>query len=268
VFDVLRVSLVQQFRHGLPVYPIEPFLAFGVDAFLTGRPGGVSLAPYAELNLGLHVGDEAARVEENRRRVALAADVAITELVFTQQVHGADANLVTSPSTFIGDALITRTDDLALAVLAADCIPLLVADSFSNQFALIHAGWRGLAAGVIARTLSHFPDPTTLHVFLGPSISAAAYQVGAEVATHFASIPGAVVDDVSPDDQPRFRLDVAGVARDQLRHIGVPDAQTYLSDTTTDGGATFFSDRAQRPTGRFALVARRASYDYAMGVEQ
>jgi YfiH family protein len=258
---MLRVTLEEYTRHGLPVYPVEPFLAFGVDAFLTGRRGGVSLAPYDELNLGRHVGDDVAHVEENRRRVARAANVTASHLVFTQQVHGSAVNVINAPGSFVGDALVTRSRDLALVVLGADCIPLLVADSFSEQLAVIHAGWRGLAAGVIANTVSHFKDATTLHVFVGPSVSPATYQVGAEVADQFSHVADAVVSDNSPDDQPRYRLDLAAVARAQLRALGVPDAQTYQSDTPTDGGAQFYSDRAHRPTGRFALVARRASYD-------
>jgi len=250
------VVLSAEQRGSLTVYPVESVRAFGVDAFVTDRFGGASSSPYDTLNLGDHVGDRLEDVSENRRRVAIAVGVDVTRLVTVRQVHGADvldASSVTPSSE--ADALISDDrDDVALAILVADCVPLLLVDASSNRFALVHAGWRGLRRGVLAEALRHFDDATTVHVFLGPSISRESYQVGPEVAEHFHDVPGALV----ADGGDRSRLDLRHVATRQLTHSGVRDEFIVRSQQVTDGGEIFFSDRAARPCGRFALVAKWA----------
>jgi polyphenol oxidase len=243
-------------RDVLTVYPVERARELGVDAFFTDRFGGVSVAPYDSLNLAFHVGDDSESVRENRRRVAAAAGVAEDQLVAVSQVHGADvleADRVTTSSE--ADALTYESSDLALAMLVADCVPLLFVDSSSPRFAVVHAGWRGLHRGVIASALSTFSDPATVYVFVGPSISMEAYQVGPDVAQFFEDVPGGL----APDGGDRSRLDLPHVAVTQLVGAGVSAANVETSTQVTDGGEVFFSDRAQRPCGRFALVAKRAS---------
>lgn len=250
------VVLRAEQRGQLTVYPVEIARGLGVDAFVSDRFGGVSAAPYDTLNLGDHVGDRLDDVTENRRRVASAAGVDATQLVTVKQVHGTDvldASLVTPSSE--ADALTSERDDVALAILVADCIPILLIDAATNRFALVHAGWRGLQRGVIAAALSHFNDAATTHAFLGPCISREGYQVGPEVAEHFREVPGAVV----ADGADRSRLDLRHVATLQLARSGVRDDFIVRSRQVTDGGEIFFSDRAARPCGRFALVAKRAS---------
>jgi hypothetical protein len=251
------VDLVPIERAGLTVLEITPFLAFGVDAFLTTRHGGVSRPPYDELNLGLHVGDEPAAVAENRRRLAVAAGVDEHRLIFTTQVHGSGVNVVRELGSFTGDALVSTRDDVALVIGVADCLPVLIADPFTTTFAVVHAGWRGLECGVLAATLATFADVRTAHVFVGPGISAARYQVGLDVAAHFADVPAAL----TPDGPDHARLDLVAVARHQLATLGVPAGQLFTTERTTDDTDTFFSARAAAPTGRSALVARRALYD-------
>ena len=243
-------------RGSLTVYPVESVRALDVDAFVTDRFGGASSSPYDTLNLGDHVGDRLDDVMENRRRVASAIGVDVTRLITVKQVHGADvldASSVTPSSE--ADALVSDGDDVALAILVADCVPFLLVDASSKRFALVHAGWRGLQRGVLAQTLRHFDDAATVHVFLGPSISREGYQVGPEVAEHFRDVPGALV----ADGGDRSRLDLRHVATHQLTHLGVRDDVIVRSQQVTDGGEIFFSDRAARPCGRFALVAKRAS---------
>ena len=250
------VVLSAEQRGSLTVYPVEGMRALGVDAFVTDRFGGASSSPYDSLNLGDHVGDQIDNVRENRRRVASAAGVDETRLVTVRQVHGTDvldASAVTPSSA--ADALVSDGDNLALAILVADCVPLLFVDASSHRFALVHAGWRGLQRGVLAETLRHFDDAAALHVFLGPSISREGYQVGPEVAEHFRNVPGALVT----DGGDRSRLDLRHVATYQLAHSGVRDEFIVRSQQVTDGGEIFFSDRAARPCGRFALVAKWAS---------
>jgi hypothetical protein len=196
--------------------------------------------------------------------VAHAAGVDLSHLVIPRQVHGADVADITGPGAeIVADALRTRTDDLALAILVADCVPLLIADAFSSQFAVVHAGWRGLAANVIAATVTQFPDPTTLYVAVGPHIAPSHYQVGSDVATYFTDVAGALEADDSPDDQPRFLLNLDAVVLQQLAALRVPVSQVFLSPLASND-APFFSDRGARPCGRFALVARRAHYDDAV----
>jgi YfiH family protein len=250
------VALDAEQRGGLTIYPISSVVDFGVDAFVTDRFGGVSTPPYDSLNLGDHVGDEVSNVEENRRRVASAANVDVTRLIIVRQVHGSDvldASLVEGSSR--ADGLVTERDDVALAILVADCLPILLVDTASRRFALVHAGWRGLSEGVISKALVTFNDSATVIAFVGPSISREAYQVGPDVARHFLDIDGALL----PDGDDRSRLDLRLVASHQLLACGIPDASIVHSRQVTDGGEVFFSDRAQRPCGRFALVAKRVS---------
>jgi YfiH family protein len=251
-----EVTLARESCGELGVYPVVSARQFGVEAFFTDRFGGVSEAPYDTLNLGDHVGDDVSRVSENRRRVARACGIDPQRLIVVRQVHSSEVLEVTGPvNGSQADALVSSTEALALAVLVADCVPVLVVDEASPLFGVVHAGWRGLYSGVLAAALSRFEDPASLHVFLGPCISLAAYQVGPEVARHFTSIPMALL----ADQGDRSRLDLRRVAAAQLSELGIADERIEVSTQTTDGGATFFSDRGARPCGRFALVAKRGS---------
>jgi YfiH family protein len=242
-------------RHGvLNVYPVEFARHFGVRAFVTDRSGGVSGAPYDSLNLGDHVGDDPGHVLENRARVADAIGVSPERLIIVNQVHGRDvvnANEASAESS--GDVIVDFGDGFAIAVLVADCLPVLLVDEDSPTLAVVHAGWRGLENNVLESALEHFDHHDAVHAFLGPSISSAAYQVGPEVAEHFTTVSGALI----PDAGDRSRLDLRVVAVAQLLDLNVADQHITVATQSTDGGATFFSDRAARPCGRFGLVARR-----------
>ncbi|MGB8195733.1 MAG: polyphenol oxidase family protein [Acidimicrobiales bacterium] len=249
-----EVVLSAKARGAINVYPIEFARHFGVQAFVTDRTGGVSPAPYDSLNLGDHVEDNPANVQENRRRVADAIGVDASRLIIINQVHGRDviaANQATADST--GDVLIDFGDELAVAVLVADCLPILLVDEDSPTLAVVHAGWKGLQQNVLESALENFAHHDAVHAFLGPCISGAAYQVGPEVAEQFASVAGAVTADTGD----RSFLDLRAVAVAQLLALRVTDHHITVAQQSTDGGATFFSDRAQRPCGRFGLVARR-----------
>jgi polyphenol oxidase len=245
-----RVTLEVDGRGPLPVYRFPGVTDLGVDAFVTGRHGGVSSGPYASLNLGNHFGDEPAAVEQNRQRVAEAIGA---PLHLVRQTHSSNvvfAHELTRETE--ADAILTRGDE-AIAIMVADCVPILLVSTAEPLIGVVHAGWRGLVAGVIGNSLSHFGDAQTVRAFVGPAISAATYQVGPEVAAHFTDVEGALF----PDEGDRSRLDLYAVVRHQLRHHGVADNAITISHDVTDGGQTFFSDRHERPCGRFALVARR-----------
>ena len=117
----------------------------------------------------------------------------------------------------------------------------------------MHAGWRGLKSGVIVNALRNFEHPGSVHVFIGPCISAEADPGGPDVAHSFTTVPGAL----TPDGPDHSRLDLRQVAIAQLLDHGVTDDHIVVSTQSTDGGETFFSDRAARPCGRFGLVAKR-----------
>ncbi|MGB8179486.1 MAG: polyphenol oxidase family protein [Acidimicrobiales bacterium] len=248
------VVLRPEQRGSLTVYPADNLRALGVDVFVTDRFNGTSSSPYDSLNLGDHVGDDVGRVRENRALVARAAGVDPNHFVTVRQVHGVgvlEAAEVSAQSE--ADALVTDSHDLAIAVLVADCVPIALVDTASRRVAVVHAGWRGLRDGVIGRALERLSARDT-HVFVGPSISSEKYQVGPEVAQHFVSVEGALLAD-GPDHS---RLDLRLVALRQLVGAGVVDDQVVLSRDVTDGGEVFYSDRAQRPCGRFSIVARWA----------
>ncbi len=227
----------------------------GVDVIVTDRFGGVSKGPYESLNLALHVGDDPLDVFENRRRVAHALEVEADHLVFVDQVHGervVDAH-VKQPAEQ-ADGVFSQRPDLALAILVADCVPVLLVDEDSSAFAVVHAGWRGLRGEVLKNALDRFEDPHTVHALVGPSISATRYQVGPEVADFFRDLPGAV----HADHGDRSLLDLRRVAALLLVGYGLRDENVRVCRESTDDAHVFYSARAQQPCGRFALVARRS----------
>jgi YfiH family protein len=239
-----ELTLKPEQRGTLSVYPIEGAREFDVEALVTDRFGGVSHAPYDSLNLATHVGDRSEDVKENRRRVATAIGVDGAHLITLSQVHGTEVlDVEASHDNLTGDGLVTSAPGLALAILVADCVPILLVDGASPQFGVVHAGWRGLAAGVIASALSHFEAPRTVHAFIGPCISMEGYQIGPEVATHFAAYPESVIADVGD----RSRLDLRRVTASQLLELGVLDHNIAHSRQSTDGGELFFSDRPNGP---------------------
>jgi hypothetical protein len=240
----------------LRVHCAETFRQWGVEAFVTDRFGGVSVGPYESLNLGLHVGDDPVDVAENRERVARAVGIRADHLIFVDQVHGArivDAQVGTSIEK--ADGLFSARSDLALAIMVADCVPILLVDPDSADFAVVHAGWRGLKGEVLSNALERFTEPSSVRALLGPSISARRYQVGPEVAEYFRDLPGAV----HADQGDRSLLDLRTVATLLLVGLGLRDEHVSVCEESTDETTTFYSARAQQPCGRFALVARRSS---------
>ncbi|HEV2428160.1 MAG TPA: polyphenol oxidase family protein [Acidimicrobiales bacterium] len=244
----VRLTPTIAVRAGLAVVDLE---LPGVRAFVTTRDGGVSRPPFGALNLSFSVGDDETAVTENRRRVAAAAGVDPGRLVAPRQVHGADVAVVDGSADVEADAVVTSAEDLAVAVLVADCVPVLLVARDESRVGVAHAGWRGLDAGVLPAAVREV-GPGEVRAVIGPAISARRYQVGPEVAERFADVDGAV----QPDEGDRSRLDLVAVALAQLRAAGVDDESIAVLDATTDDDA-YFSARAASPTGRFALVAVR-----------
>ncbi len=254
--------------------------ASGADAAVTARSGGVSSGPYATLNLSLTVGDDPDCVLENRRRLAAALDARLEDFVFARQVHGAAVCVVGeadrgsgafSPDDAIGsaggaDALVTASPGVVLAILTADCVPVLLHDPVADVLACVHAGWRGTVAGVTAAAIAAMQGlgsrPSDVIAGLGPAIAADRYQVGPDVhqaVTRAFGSAGFIRPD--PSAPGHWLLDLWAANRHALREAGVPALQIHTTTFPTGpvspaGPGPFFSDRAARPCGRLALIAR------------
>ncbi len=240
-----------------PEWDVDPRMG----ALMTTRAGGVSKPPFDSLNLGRSAGDEPAAVDENRRRFEAAIGV---PTVYLSQVHGtrvlrlpADA-----PGPHEADAAITTQPCIACSVMVADCLPVLLAAPGGRGVGAAHAGWRGLAAGVLDNTVEALTKaagcaPGELVAWLGPCIGPGRFEVGADVLAAFGQSPA----DPGPrfvfrpraDGAPRWLADLPGLARDRLAALGV----TQVSGgawCTADDASRFFSFRREGVTGRMAAA--------------
>jgi len=242
-----------------------------VEAVVTTRHGGVSTGVYATLNLGLHVGDDPAAVVTNRRRAATTVGLDLGDLVFCRQSHGANVAVVTAADRGRGttadadaldatDAVVTTDTGVGLVVMVADCVPIVLVDPEAGVCACVHAGWRGTVAGVTAATVATMTslgaDPARIVAGIGPAVAPERYQVGAEVVDAARAAFGPAADDLAPPDGTgRWTFDVVGANELALAGAGVAAANIHTMDTDT-GHPDLFSDRAERPCGRFAVLAR------------
>lgn len=245
-----------------------------VRAAFTLRSGGVSAAPWASLNLGQHVGDDPRAVAENRRRVVVALRLP-AEPIWLDQVHGVQLwRPSAAPPPPAGepppqaDAVLIQRPGVVGAIMVADCIPVLFSDRAGSRVAAAHAGWRGLAAGVLENTVAALQrPPSELCAWLGPAIGSVAFEVGDEVRSALlASAPGAaagaaagaaregVASRFRPSPAGRWLCDLAGLARDRLAAIGVRDLSGGEWCTASDP-ERFFSHRRDAPrSGRMAAL--------------
>ena len=226
----------------------------------TTRSGGVSTMPYHSLNLGAHVGDNLADVRRNRALLARQLQLAKAP-VWLEQVHG--TGVVTLPlptdvsATPIADAVMSRTNGEVCAIMTADCLPVLFCDQAGTVVAAAHAGWRGLANGVLEATLKAMNvEPANVMAWLGPAIGPSAFEVGGEVRAAFmAHLPQAAAAFTANGDSAhdKWLADIYQLARLRLTAAGV--TQCYGGDycTYTDS-AGFFSYRREQKTGRQASL--------------
>jgi YfiH family protein len=227
-----------------------------VKAVITTRAGGFSSGPYASLNLGLRTGDDAAAVARNRGRLR---SVLPQEPKWLRQVHGsavidADAVAASAPEA---DASVARSPGTVCAVLIADCVPVLFSNRAGSVVAVAHAGWRGLAHGVIERTLAAIgEEPSELVAYLGPGIGPGAFEVGAEVREAFLARAREDAAAFSPHAPGKWLADLFMLARNRLQRAGVGETSGGGMCTYSDP-ARFFSYRRDRTTGRMAALIWR-----------
>lgn len=224
-------------------------LPHGVRAFATTRLGGVSRSVYAGFNLADHVGDEPQAVADNRRQLCAGLPGA-RRIQWLQQVHGAeviDADMAMPCPT--ADGSVSRDPGVVCAVLTADCLPLLLCSDDGAVVAAAHAGWRGMLAGVIERTLTAMAvDPSRLRVWIGPAIGPAVYEVGEELRQRFADDAPAQAAFFAPSAE-RFLADLPGLAQWRLQRAGVTDVRVSGLCTHADA-RRFYSYRRDGRCGR------------------
>ena len=225
----------------------------------TTRAGGVSAPPYDTFNLGDHVGDDPAAVATNRKRLASAIGLGADAVVWMNQVHGDNVVRVDGPleggvaAVEATDALVTTTPRLALAVVTADCVPVLLADARAGVVAAVHAGRVGAQIGVVARAVEAMCEAGAragdISVLFGPSVSGRNYEVPAAMADEVeAALPGSRTR--TSKGTPGLDLR-AGIAR-QLKDLGVTAIDADPRCTVDD--RNLFSHRRDAPTGRLASV--------------
>lgn len=223
------------------------------EVTFTTRTGGVSRAPYESLNLADHVGDDPDAVTENRRRVARGIAGVPDDperWVWLRQVHGARVVRAddASVSGVDADAVVTTVDGLPLAILVADCVPIALATQ--HAVGAVHAGWKGLEAGVVANAVSAL-GPGDVRALVGPSINACHYAFGEDDLARLAERFGPGVVSRTVDGKPALDLPAAVVAA--LAEVGVHDVAT-AAPCTADAPDRYFSHRRDGVTGRQAMI--------------
>ncbi len=232
-----------------------------VRAAFSLRSGGVSAAPYDSLNLAIHVGDAPGAVRENRRRLEARLGLP-SEPLWLDQCHGIEVvdadGIAATPLAPRADAAVTRRPGRVLAILVADCVPVLLACIDGSAIAVAHAGWRGLAGGVLeaaVATLRAAPGAAAgLCAWLGPGIGPARFEVGREVRAAFLAQDPAAAAAFRPNERGRWLCDLHALARARLAALGVPAVQADPSCTASDA-RRFYSYRREGVTGRMAALA-------------
>lgn len=225
-----------------------------VNAAMTTRAGGVSRAPYASLNLASHVGDDPAAVTENRRRLRAALELP-AEPAWLEQVHGDRVSVLPDEAARPADAAVTFEPGQVCAVLVADCMPVFFASLDGDRVGVAHAGWRGLAAGVVEATVAKLDcDPARLVAWLGPAIGPGAFEVGGEVRDAFLARDAGAAASFTPGREGRYLADLPALVRSRLAAAGVRTVTGGDLCTVSDP-ARFYSYRRDGVTGRLAALA-------------
>lgn len=231
-----------------PDWPAPP----NVHAISTTRAGGVGAGPYASMNLGLHVSDADDVVLENRARLRACLPA---EPLWLDQVHGIDVrDAGRERGPVRGDAAIAARPGAVCGVMTADCLPVLFCDDSGSVVAAAHAGWRGLAAGVLEATVERMgTPPSSLMAWLGPAIGPGAFEVGEEVRRQFVDQDPSADLAFRPGRDDRWMADLFMLARQRLGRLGMARVSGGGVCTYSDS-QRFFSYRRDGTTGRMMSV--------------
>jgi YfiH family protein len=226
-----------------------------VHAFTTLRFGGVSEPPYSDFNLGFHVGDQDKNVVENRKRLSVTLNLP-SEPVWLRQTHStivlpiydADPNLEC-------DAAYTSSPKKICAIQTADCLPILICDVAGTQVAAVHAGWRGLARGIVKNTIDKLGiDPKLLLVWLGPAIGPAHFEVGSEVRDEFIQYNASLKDAFLPNNNNKWLANIYLIAKILLSELGIQQIFGGEYCTFSENDKFFSYRRDGNLTGRMASL--------------
>ena len=244
-------------QHILPDWPAPP----QVHSLISTRVGGCSAAPYNSNNMGLHVGDNAANVEQNRE--ALCSSLHLNKAPqWLTQIHGIKVVKAKSDGLVrTADGSFSNELGQACVVMTADCLPILLCDNQGTQVAAIHCGWRSLAKGICLRAIGRFScAPAQIMAYLGPAISQAHFEVGIDVldaffkSAHSLEHSDAIAAAFKPAARPlHFYADIYALARAELIALGVTQLYGGI-DCTYANAAQFYSYRRDGVTGRMASL--------------
>ena len=222
------------------------------EVVFSTREGGVSEGPYASLNLGRMSGDDVERVDENRRRLCAEIDADPSQLALNRQVHSALVHRARPGARGRpGDGLWTDEPDVPLLALTADCVPVALARVGGERpgVAVLHVGWRGLLAGIVAQGVKALGG--RLHAAVGPAIGPCCYEVGPDVSEPFAAVFG-------PDVVRGRTLDLWSAAHGALREAGVAEVERLDLCTHCNPQVFFSHRRTGLPRGGQGVIARVA----------
>ena len=226
-----------------------------IFAYTTTRLGGNSAAPYASLNLAQHVGDEATTVQLNRQHLKSSLMLP-SEPFWLNQIHSNICVKVDKQSigNITADATYTKQSNIVCAVLTADCLPILICNQAGNEVAAIHAGWRGLAGGIIQNTINHFDAPADqLLAWLGPASGPEVFEIGDEVRTQFINLNRQTSIAFKPSLAGRWLANLYQLASLLLNSSGIT-AIYGEPKCTYSNPELFFSYRREHLTGRMASL--------------
>jgi len=225
----------------------------------TGRDGGASTGVYQSLNLAEYVGDDAGAVAENRRRAAGLVGLDVDGLAVMGAVHGASVGVVSCGGVVAGvDALVSASKGVALLALAADCVPLVLADARAGVIAAVHCGWRGVGSGVVAAAVATMRDlgAVSIEAVVGPAICAGCYPVPAERTQSLRELVPTEVSGVACIDRAGGSfIDVRAGVSVQLALLGI---ETHQVNACTNESTDLFAYRRDAVTGRQGMIISRA----------
>lgn len=232
-----------------------------VGTIQTTRLGGKSIPPYSSLNLGFHVGDNHETVLANHHILNAFLP---TPAFWLDQIHSSEIIEVTHRVNELSlqqrpkaDALFTRLKNQPLAIMTADCLPILLASKDGQEVAAIHGGWRPLAGGIIAKTVAKFSTSTSnIVAWLGPAIGPSAFEVGEDVVDAFMSVNPSHKDDFIEQENEKYLANIFSIAKRQLSDLGIAHIYSEYECTYTLP-EKYFSYRRDAQTGRLATLIWR-----------